>query len=86
MGSPIAEDNALRRYSSSRHVYNSEYPGKTIEMLSVGDGDEEELGPVVNSTIRQLSRFTSSSIRVRVGRRIFLEAGDAYVWSRVEVD
>lgn len=86
MGSPIGDDNALRRYSSSRHVYNSELPGKTIETLSVGDGDEDELGPVVNSTIRQLSRFTSGSILVRAGRGIFLEAGDAYVRSRVEVD
>lgn len=84
MGSPIGDDKPLRRYSSSRHVYNSEYPEKTIETLSVGDSDDEE--PVVNSTIRQLSRFTSGSIRVRVGRRIFLDAGDAYVWSRVEID
>ena len=84
MGSPIGDDKPLRRYSSSRHVYNSEYPEKTIEMLSVGDSDDEE--PVVNSTIRQLSRFTSGSIRVRVGRRIFLDAGDVYMRSRVEID
>jgi len=46
--------------------------------VSVGDGDEEELGRVVNSTIRQLSRFSSGSIRVREGKGIFWEAGDAF--------
>ena len=77
VGRPIGDDKPLRRYISSRHVYNSEFPGKTIETLSVGDGDDGELGPVVNSTTRQLCRFTSGSTRVSAGRRIFLEADDA---------
>jgi len=80
VGLPIGDERALRRYSSSRHVYNSELPVKRMATVSVGDGDEEELGPVVNSTIRQLSCFSSGSIRVRVGKGIFWEAGDVYVW------
>jgi hypothetical protein len=50
--------------------------------VSVGDGDEGELGRVANSTIKQLSRLTSGSIRVRPGKGIFFEAGDAYVIKR----
>lgn len=59
-------------------MYNSELPVKRMATVSVGDGDEEELGRVVNSTIRQLSRFSSGSIRVREGKGIFWEAGDAF--------
>jgi len=79
VGFPIGDERALRRYNSSRHVYNSEFPVKRMATVSVGDGDEEELGQVVNSTIKQLSRFTSGSTRVRLGRGIFLEAGYA-IW------
>ena len=79
MGFPIGDERALRRYSSSRQVYNSELPVKRMATVSVCDGDEEELGRVVNSMIRQLSRFSSGSMRVRAGRGIFWEAGDVYV-------